>query len=127
LSRARRAADPAEIKAALEAFCRALPGATEDVKWGDHRVFCVGDKMFAVFNVGDAEPVTLKVDAAVFPILTREPGITPAPYLARASWVRLESPRVLPRDEIEALLRESHELVAAKLPKRLRRELGITT
>jgi predicted DNA-binding protein (MmcQ/YjbR family) len=114
-------------KDALEAFCRALPGATEDVKWGDHRVFSVGDKMFAVFNVGDAEPVTLKVDAAVFPILTREPGITPAPYLARASWVRLESPRVLPREQIEALLRESHELVASKLPKRLRRELGITT
>ena len=112
-------------KEALEAFCRALPGATEDVKWGDHRVFSVGDKMFAVFNVADAEPITLKVDAAVFPILTREPGITPAPYLARSSWVRLESPRVLPRDEIEGLLRESHQLVASKLTKRLRRQLGI--
>jgi predicted DNA-binding protein (MmcQ/YjbR family) len=118
---------PDDTKAALEAFCRALPGATEDIKWGHDRAFSVGDKMFAVFDAGDGESITLKVDPAVFPILTREPGITPAPYLARASWVRLESTRVLPREQIEALLRESHELVAAKLSKRLRRELGITT
>jgi predicted DNA-binding protein (MmcQ/YjbR family) len=113
-------------KDALAGFCRALPGATEDVKWGDHLVFSVGEKMFAVFSVGDEEVITLKVDPAVFPILTREPGISPAPYLARASWVRLENTRVLPREQIEALLRESHELVASKLTKRLRRQLGIT-
>lgn len=114
-------------KDALVGFCRALPGATEDVKWGDHLVFSVGEKMFAVFDVADAEPITLKVSPAVFPILIREEGISPAPYLARASWVRLENTRVLPLGEIQALLRESHELVAAKLSKRLRRELGITT
>jgi predicted DNA-binding protein (MmcQ/YjbR family) len=118
---------PAAAKDALAGFCRALPGATEDVKWGDHLVFSVGEKMFAVFNVGDEEVITLKVDPAVFPILTREPGISPAPYLARASWIRLENTRVLPREQIEALLRESHELVASKLTKRLRRQLGITT
>lgn len=117
---------PTGHKDALQAFCRALPGATEDVKWGDHRVFSVGDKMFAVFNTGDAEVVTLKVSPAVFPILTREEGISPAPYLARSSWIRLENTRVLPLAEIEALLRESHELVASKLTRKLRRELGIS-
>ena len=118
---------PAAAKDALAGFCRALPGATEDVKWGDHLVFSVGEKMFAVFDVGDEEVITLKVDPALFPILTREPGISPAPYLARASWIRLENTRVLPREQIQALLRESHELVASKLTKRLRRQLGITT
>ena len=116
---------PTSLKDDLQDLCRALPGATEDVKWGDHRVFSVGEKMFAVFNLSDAEPLTLKVNDGLFPILTREPGISPAPYLARASWVRLENTRVLPREQIEALLRESHELVAGKLPARVRRELGI--
>jgi predicted DNA-binding protein (MmcQ/YjbR family) len=32
------------IKPELLEFCRGLPGATEDVKWGDHLVFSVGDK-----------------------------------------------------------------------------------
>ena len=26
----------------------ALPGAEFDVKWGDHRTYCVGGKMFAM-------------------------------------------------------------------------------
>lgn len=106
-------------------FCRALPGATEDVKWDHHLVFSVGDKMFAMFDVGDSQLVRFKVSDGLFPILTREPGITPAPYLARQSWIKLDHTRVLPRGEIEDLLRESHELVAAKLPKRLRVSLGI--
>lgn len=109
----------------LLAFCRALPGATEDVKWGDHLVFSVGAKMFAMFDVGDSDIVRFKVSDGLFPIRTREPGISPAPYLARQSWIRLEHTRVLSRGEMEDLLRESHELVAARLPKRLRRELGI--
>lgn len=113
------------VKDVLLDFCRALPGATEDVKWGDHLVFSVGDKMFAMFDVGESDLVRFKVAEGLFPILTREAGISPAPYLARQSWIRLEHTRVLPREEIQDLLRESHELVAAKLTRRLRRELGI--
>src|SRR5471032_692099 len=44
-------------------FCRALPGATEDVKWENSLVFSVGGKMFAVTRVGDAaDGLSLKVD-----------------------------------------------------------------
>jgi predicted DNA-binding protein (MmcQ/YjbR family) len=110
-------------KDALLSYCRSLPGSTEDVKWGEHLVFSVGGKMFAIFDVSDAEPVRLKVDSAVFPILTQQPGISPAPYLARQSWIRLEHTQVLPSEAMEDLLRESYELVAAKLPKRVRERL----
>jgi predicted DNA-binding protein (MmcQ/YjbR family) len=113
------------VKDELLDFCRTLPGATEDVKWGDHLVFSVGDKMFAMFDVGDSDLVRVKVSDGVFPILTREAGISPAPYLARQSWIKLDHTRVLPREEIQDLLRESHEMVAAKLTRKLRRELGI--
>ncbi|HYR11594.1 MAG TPA: MmcQ/YjbR family DNA-binding protein [Longimicrobium sp.] len=115
------------VKDELLDFCRGLPGATEDVKWGHHLVFSVGDKMFAMFDEGDSDLLRFKVSEGVFPILTREPGISPAPYLARQSWIMLDHTRVLPREEIQDLLRESHELVAAKLTKRVRRELGIET
>lgn len=113
------------VKDELLAFCRTLPGATEDVKWSDHLVFSVGEKMFAMFDVGESDLLRFKVSDGLFPILTREPGISPAPYLARQSWIRLDHTRVLPREEIESLLRESHELVASKLTRKLRRELGI--
>ena len=115
------------VKDELLDFCRGLAGATEDVKWGHHLVFSVGDKMFAMFDVGESDLLRFKVSEGLFPILTREPGISPAPYLARQSWIMLDHTRVLPREEIQDLLRESHELVAAKLTRRVRRELGIET
>jgi len=34
----------------LQAYCRSLPGATEDIKWGNDLVFSVGGKMFAGFD-----------------------------------------------------------------------------
>ena len=48
----------------------------------------------------------------------------PAPYLARAKWVRVDSPRTLSDQEAAALLRRSYELVFAKLTKKLQREIG---
>lgn len=113
------------VKSELLDFCRALPGATEDLKWGHHVVFSVGDKMFAMFDDGDSDLLRFKVSEGLFPILTREPGISPAPYLARQSWIMLDHTRVLPREQVQDLLRESHELVAARLTRKLRRELGI--
>jgi predicted DNA-binding protein (MmcQ/YjbR family) len=112
-------------KPALLEFCRALPGATEDVKWEEHLVFSVGEKMFAMFDVSDAEPFSFKVNPDEFPVLSQQPGISAAPYLARASWVKAEHSRVLPLDALEDLLRESYELVAAKLSKRTRERLGV--
>ena len=35
----------------LRQICRALPGTTEDVKWGQDLCFCVGGKMFAALNL----------------------------------------------------------------------------
>ena len=51
------------------------------------------------------------------------PGIIPAPYLARAKWVRVENGKALSDKEAAALLRRSYELVFAKLSKKLQREI----
>jgi predicted DNA-binding protein (MmcQ/YjbR family) len=108
----------------FHALCRTLPGVTEDVKWGADLVFSVGGKMFAVFPMGEHEErgFSFKVEAMVFEALTRRKGIVPAPYLARASWIKVQ-PAALPKKKVEALLRESWRLVAERLPKKQRAAL----
>jgi len=105
--------------------CRQLPGVTEDVKWGNDLVFSVGGKMFAAFELPAGEPIGLKVEPALFSVLVQQPGITPAPYMARHFWVKLETRRAMPRGALEELLREAHAIVAAKLPKKVRASLGL--
>ena len=106
-------------------FCRGLPGATEDIKWGADTVFSVGGKMFMVTGVGvAAERMSFKVEDERFLELTDRPGFIPAPYLARARWVCVERADALGDAEAATLLRRSYELVFGKLTKQLQREIG---
>jgi predicted DNA-binding protein (MmcQ/YjbR family) len=111
----------------LVAFCRALPGATEDVKWGNDLVFSVGGKMFAGFALPDLEPIGFKVDPMVFSALVGQNGIVPAPYAARFHWVSVTERDRLSVAALEDFLAESHALVAAKLPRKARERLGLST
>ena len=108
----------------LRKTCLPLPGVTEQIQWGYDLVVKVGGKMFAVAPLEPA-PVCLsfKCSDESFAELTERPKIIPAPYLARAKWVALESPDAIARGELSELLRASHELVFAKLPKRTQEEL----
>jgi predicted DNA-binding protein (MmcQ/YjbR family) len=108
----------------LRGICLSLPGATEQVQWEIDLVFKVGGKMFAVAPLEPARVcLTFKCSDEEFIELTERPGIIPAPYLARARWVALESDSALPRREIEERLRQSHALILAKLPKKTQAEL----
>ncbi len=110
---------------ALRRLCLSFPGATEQVQWGCDLLFKVHGKMFAVTPLEPA-PVwlSLKVSPENFVELTERPGIIPAPYLARACWIAIESPTILPTPEVAALLRGSYDLVVAKLPHKLRDSLA---
>ncbi|QIH11831.1 MULTISPECIES: MmcQ/YjbR family DNA-binding protein [Pseudomonas] len=99
-------------------FCLGLPGAREDYKWGGVRVFSIaGTKMFALQNLR-GESLAFKVDPELFLGHVDRPGVSPAPYLARAHWVILRVPYPLEAAELKQLLQRSHQLVVAKLPKR---------
>ena len=112
-----------DFEAAKE-VCRSLPGCTEDTKWDNDTVFSVGAKMFAVTNKDvPAQGFSFKVDDERFLELTDRPGIVPAPYLARAKWVYVRPEAQLDDAELAALLRRSHELVFAKLTRKLQREI----
>jgi predicted DNA-binding protein (MmcQ/YjbR family) len=105
----------------LRELCLSFPGATEQIQWGSDLLFKVGGKMFAVTPLEPA-PVYLSFKASPekFAELTERPKIIPAPYLARAQWVALETRDALAREELAHLLRDSYDLVVARLPKKTR-------
>ena len=108
-------------------FCRRLPGATEDVKWGADLIFSVGGKMFAGFQMPEGEPLGFKADPLVFASLVGHDGIVPAPYMAKHHWVSVTERRRVPVATLQDLLAESHRLVAEKLPARTRQALGLAS
>jgi predicted DNA-binding protein (MmcQ/YjbR family) len=108
----------------LRKLCLSFPGATEQIQWGYDLLFKVGGKMFAVTPLEPA-PVCLsfKASAENFAELTERPNIIPAPYLARAQWVALQTRDALPPEELSRLLRDSYDMIFAKLPKKTREAL----
>jgi len=108
----------------IRKLCLSFPGATEHVQWEDDLVFKVAGKMFAVTPLIPARVwLSLKADPEEFAELTERPGVIPAPYLARAKWVAIESSETLPPPEVASLLGKSYDLVVAKLPRATRESL----
>jgi predicted DNA-binding protein (MmcQ/YjbR family) len=105
----------------IREVCLSFAGTTEQIQWGSDLLFKVGGKMFAVAPLEPA-PVCLSFKASPenFAELTERPNIIPAPYLARAQWVALQTRDALPADELARLLRDSYDMVFAKLPKKIR-------
>jgi predicted DNA-binding protein (MmcQ/YjbR family) len=109
----------------LRALCTGLPAVTEDVKWDNNLVFSVGEKMFCMASLEPPFTCSFKVPDEEFEELSAREGFIPAPYMARAKWVQVTSPTRLHNREWEARIRQSYELVKAKLTKKARTELGI--
>lgn len=111
----------------FHAAALALPGATYDVKWGDHRTYCVGGKMFAMAGaIGEAEPRYGFKGTEMSAELLVEQGLAePMPYLQRAKWVRLAAFDALPDRELLTYLAQAHAIIAAGLTKKARAALGI--
>jgi predicted DNA-binding protein (MmcQ/YjbR family) len=110
----------------LRRLCSGWPGVSAEIKWEDDLIFMVAGKMFCGLCVkgGQKGKFAFKVEAERFLEFTDRPGIVPAPYMARAHWISLDDPSVLPRAELQTLVRRAYELVREKLPKKLQRELA---
>jgi predicted DNA-binding protein (MmcQ/YjbR family) len=103
----------------VRAFCLSFPGAKENLQWEDELCFKVGGKIFAMVSLSSVpQRLCLKCSSEKFAELVEQEGISPAPYVGRYKWVRLESLDVLTERELEELIGTSYELVAAKLPRR---------
>jgi len=108
----------------LHAAAMALPGATLDIKWGDDHCYCVGGKMFCATD-GAYSGLSFKATDIAFEALTESGRATPSRYLARAKWVSLEDLAKEDAAEVADWVRTAHELVAGKLTRKQRAELGL--
>jgi predicted DNA-binding protein (MmcQ/YjbR family) len=110
----------------LESLCGAWPGVTRSIKWEDDLVFSVAGKMFVVTALRGPHKhrISFKVEADRFLELTDQPGMMPAPYMARAFWISVTEPERFSRAQLEAFVRRSYELVRAGLSKKLQARLG---
>jgi predicted DNA-binding protein (MmcQ/YjbR family) len=110
----------------LRKICLSFPSATEHEIWGNDLTFKVGNKMFAHSALEVARVwLSFKTSDEKFAELLERQDVIPAPYLARAKWVALESREAIPASELRELLREAYDLVVAKLPKKT--QAGLTT
>lgn len=109
-------------RAGSEDFVSGLP-ATSLVEQWEALVAKVGGKVFCL--LGNASGgITFKVSETSFEGLTTEPGIGQAPYFAKGQWVYVE-PGALDDETLRAYIRESHRIIAAKLTRKARAELGL--
>jgi predicted DNA-binding protein (MmcQ/YjbR family) len=104
----------------IRKLCLSFPDVTEDMPWGDDLCFKVRGKIFTgmVLSDGRFPRLTLKCAPERFHELLEIEGISIAPYVGRYKWITLANPNVLPSGELEALIRQSYDLVAAKAPKK---------
>jgi predicted DNA-binding protein (MmcQ/YjbR family) len=112
----------------FDAFCATLPATTHVIQWGDSSVWKVGGKIFAIaswWGKLDRDCISFKCADMSFDILCELPGIAPAPYMARAKWVQLQTDDALSDTDIKSYLEDAHALIAAKLTRKLRTELGL--
>lgn len=104
--------------------CLAMPGVMLDHPWDEgHDAYKVGGKMFAV--VGGMGSLSFKASDIAFEVLVEEGRARPAPYMGHNKWLNLELPCDWPDEELAEALRNAHALIAAKLTKKARRELGL--
>jgi predicted DNA-binding protein (MmcQ/YjbR family) len=109
----------------LQSLCLSFPGVTQDIKWEHDLCFSIGGKMFLV-TCPDASPISVSVKVAdeEFEEYAAKPGCSPAPYVARYKWILISDIALFPPSEIKRLAQQSYDLVKAKLPKKILKELG---
>ena len=102
----------------IRELCLSFPEVTEDMPWGDDLCFKIRGKIFVgiVLSDGRFPRITLKSSPETFHDLLETEGIIPAPYVGRYKWIQIARSNLLPASQLESLIRQSYEMVAAKAP-----------
>lgn len=109
-------------RAGFAEFAARLPAVTLVEQWGS-LVAKVGGKVFAL--IGETSlAISFKVTPIGFDGLTEIAGVGQAPYFAKGQWVQAQ-PGALDDETLSAYLAASHAMIAAKLSRKLRAELGL--
>lgn len=106
----------------IEQIAFALPAVSRVIQWGASDVYKVGGKVFAI--CGD-DAVSFKVSEIGFLVLTEDGPGRQAPYCAKGQWVAVDLAAVEDED-LQGWLATAHSLIAGKLTRKARAELGLT-
>jgi predicted DNA-binding protein (MmcQ/YjbR family) len=97
----------------IREFCLGLPNATEKLQWGDELCFKINGKIFVMLGL-DNPRLCVKCSPELFSELIEREDIRPAPYVGRYKWVMLDRLDALQWNELQPLILQSYEMVAAK-------------
>lgn len=80
-----------------------------------------------IITAPDMVPPTasFKVSDEEFDEVSSRAGFKPAPYLARYKWVHVDDINRLSKKEWEYFAKQAYTLVAARLPAKTKKQLGI--
>jgi predicted DNA-binding protein (MmcQ/YjbR family) len=106
----------------IERFAMALPATTKVVQWGGSDVYKVGGKVFAMCHFDGG--ISFKVSDIGFLALTEGGPGRQAPYCAKGQWANVPLD-ALPAADLKSWLTTAHDLIAAKLTRKARAELGL--
>ena len=113
----------------LRRSCLRKPGAIEDFPFGEQvSVFKVAGKVFAITDLnGDPLEVSLKCDPDLGDAMrATHAAIRPGYHLNKRHWNTVTLDGSIADDEITEMIDDSFDLVAAKLTRAQRDELGLT-
>jgi predicted DNA-binding protein (MmcQ/YjbR family) len=117
---------------AFDEFCATLPAATHVIQWGNASAWKLGGKLFAVCSgwgegkdESEPEKICFKCTDMSYELLCGLKGVIPAPYLARAKFVQVLADNELGDEDMRAYIVQAHSIIAGKLTKTMRAELGL--
>jgi predicted DNA-binding protein (MmcQ/YjbR family) len=100
----------------IREFCMGFPHATEKLQWEDELCFKIAGRIFVMLGL-DIPRLCFKCSPESFEELIEREDVRPAPYVGRYKWVMLDRLDAVPWNELQELIRQSYEMVAAKAPK----------
>ncbi len=106
----------------VETIAMGLPAVTNVVQWGGSDVYKVGGKVFAICGLSGG--ISFKVSPIGFVVLTEDGPGRQAPYCAKGHWVNVDLDAA-PDSDLADWLTTAHSLIAAKLTRKAKAELGL--
>ncbi len=112
----------------LRKYCLSFPHVTEDIQWENDLLFRIGGKIFVGVSLSPATQgqFSFKCTPEEFAELIERDGIVPAAYVARYHWVSVRRDDALTAAEFKRSVRNSYDMVSAKLPAKIRKRLSRT-
>ena len=106
-------------------YCLAKPGVTEDMPFGeDTLVFRVGEKLFLLTSLSQADRFNVKCDPErAIELREQHTEVQPGYHMNKRHWNTVHTNGNLTRKQICDMIDHSYELVMKSLPRNIREQI----